>query len=106
MDTDDYYDSGPYADDNDHDASPPMADMDDVEEEKDAQETLNECISKFGTPDFIMEPEIFSQLKKYFQYLSSVKLRIMSEELEKYFQAGGNPEQVIELLSINYIGKK
>lgn len=87
MDTDDYYDSGPYADDNDHDASPPMADMDDVEEEKDAQETLNECISKFGTPDFIMEPEIFSQLKKY-------------------FQAGGNPEQVIELLSINYIGKK
>ena len=87
MDTDDYYDSGPYVDDNDHDASPPMADMDDVEEEKDAQETLNECISKFGTPDFIMEPEIFSQLKKY-------------------FQAGGNPEQVIELLSINYIGKK
>jgi len=63
METDDYYDSAAYADD-DQDASPPM---DDVEEERDAQETLNECLSKFGTADFIMEPEIFSQLKKYFQ---------------------------------------
>ena len=33
------------------------------------------CLVKFGSPDFIMEPEIFTQLKKY-------------------FQAGGNPEQV------------
>ncbi len=30
---------------------------------------------RFGSPDFIMEPEIFAQLKKY-------------------FQAGGSPEQV------------
>ena len=59
--------------------------MEDVEE-KDAQEILTECLSKFGTADFIMEPEIFSQLKKY-------------------FQAGGNPEQVIDLLSKNYLGK-
>ena len=39
------------------------------------QETLRGCLDKFSSPDFIMEPEIFSQLKKY-------------------FQAGGNPEQV------------
>ena len=48
------------------------------------QEVLTDCLKKFGSSDFIMEPEIFSQLKKY-------------------FQAGGNPEQVIELLSKNYI---
>jgi len=47
------------------------------------QEVLNECLEKFSTPDYIMEPGIFSQLKKY-------------------FQAGGSPEQVIELLSANY----
>ncbi len=40
--------------------------------------------ARFGSADFIMEPEIFAQLKKY-------------------FQAGGNPEQVIELLSKNYL---
>ena len=48
------------------------------------QETLKTCLVKFATKDFIMEPEIFSQLKKY-------------------FQAGGNPEHVIDLLSANYI---
>uniref|UniRef100_A0A1B6LG52 Negative elongation factor D n=1 Tax=Graphocephala atropunctata TaxID=36148 RepID=A0A1B6LG52_9HEMI len=47
------------------------------------QEVLNECLEKFSTPDYIMEPGIFSQLKRY-------------------FQAGGSPEQVIELLSANY----
>ena len=83
MDAEDYYDSGAYPED--HDASSPP--MDDVEEETDTQETLNECLSKFGTADFIMEPEIFSQLKKY-------------------FQAGGNPEQVIDLLSKNYLGEQ
>jgi len=33
-----------------------------------------------------MEPEIFNELKRY-------------------FQAGGNPVQVIDLLSRNYVGK-
>jgi negative elongation factor C/D len=47
------------------------------------QEVLRECLDKFSTPDYIMEPGIFTQLKRY-------------------FQAGGNPEQVIELLSHNY----
>lgn len=47
------------------------------------EEVLNECLEKFKTPDYIMEPGIFGQLKRY-------------------FQAGGNPEQVIEQLSMNY----
>lgn len=47
------------------------------------QEVISECLSKFCTPDYIMEPGIFTQLKRY-------------------FQAGGTPEQVINLLSQNY----
>ncbi|KAJ8897124.1 hypothetical protein PR048_002470 [Dryococelus australis] len=47
------------------------------------QEVLQECLEKFNTADYIMEPGIFTQLKRY-------------------FQAGGSPEQVIELLSKNY----
>ncbi|KAL3175230.1 hypothetical protein MRX96_010854 [Rhipicephalus microplus] len=42
-----------------------------------------ECIEKFSSLDFIMEPGIFVQLKRY-------------------FQAGGNPEQVVDLLLENY----
>lgn len=47
------------------------------------QEVLDECLEKFSTSDYIMEPGIFTQLKRY-------------------FQAGGTPEQVINLLSQNY----
>lgn len=47
------------------------------------QEVLDECLEKFSTSDYIMEPGIFTQLKKY-------------------FQAGGTPEHVINLLSMNY----
>lgn len=46
-------------------------------------EVLGECLVKFATPDYIMEPGIFTQLKRY-------------------FQAGGTPEQVINQLSTNY----
>ncbi|XP_071439767.1 negative elongation factor D [Hetaerina americana] len=53
------------------------------ESNENPQEVLKECLHKFSTPDYIMEPGIFAQLKRY-------------------FQAGGNPEQVIELLSQNY----
>uniref|UniRef100_A0A0A9X0I5 Negative elongation factor D n=1 Tax=Lygus hesperus TaxID=30085 RepID=A0A0A9X0I5_LYGHE len=62
-----------------------VGDESDVGEETmdNPQEVLRECLEKFSTPDYIMEPGIFSQLKRY-------------------FQAGGNPEQVIELLSHNY----
>ncbi|XP_059476504.1 negative elongation factor D [Neocloeon triangulifer] len=55
----------------------------DAGEVENPEEVLSECLKKFSTPDYIMEPGIFVQLKRY-------------------FQAGGNPEQVIELLSGNY----
>ncbi|KAF7278470.1 negative elongation factor complex member TH1 [Rhynchophorus ferrugineus] len=53
------------------------------EETESPEQILADCAEKFATPDYIMEPGIFSQLKRY-------------------FQAGGNPLQVIEELSHNY----
>lgn len=47
------------------------------------QEIQADCLAKFARSDYIMEPGIFNQLKRY-------------------FQSGGNPEQVIDLLSTNY----
>lgn len=29
------------------------------------QEVLRECLDKFSTPDYIMEPGIFTQLKRF-----------------------------------------
>lgn len=29
------------------------------------QEVLGECLVKFATPDYIMEPGIFTQLKRF-----------------------------------------
>eukprot|EP00096_Caligus_rogercresseyi_P008911 TRINITY_DN2913_c0_g1_i1.p1 TRINITY_DN2913_c0_g1~~TRINITY_DN2913_c0_g1_i1.p1 ORF type:complete len:612 (-),score=242.13 TRINITY_DN2913_c0_g1_i1:93-1928(-) len=55
-----------------------------VSQQPEDDSVLSDCLGHFGSCDFIMEPEIFSQLKKY-------------------FQSGGNPEQVIELLSKNYL---
>merc|ERR1712045_245675 len=74
MDTDDYFPS-------DDPAAEGALEPAEVE---DTQEILETCLKQFGSPDFIMEPEIFTQLKSY-------------------FQAGGNPEQVIDLLSRNYV---
>jgi negative elongation factor C/D len=51
--------------------------------ESENAEVLRECLEKFAMNDYIMEPGIFTQLKKY-------------------FQAGGTPEQVINQLSANY----
>lgn len=31
----------------------------------DSQEVLKECLDKFSTPDYIMEPGIFTQLKRW-----------------------------------------
>jgi hypothetical protein len=31
------------------------------------QEVLRECLDKFSTPDYIMEPGIFTQLKRFVQ---------------------------------------
>lgn len=87
MDTEEYFPSG---DTGGFSASGVVGDEHDDEgggiggEPEDPQEILDTCLTRFGSADFIMEPEIFSQLKRY-------------------FQAGGNPEQVIDLLSRNYI---
>ncbi|XP_005993626.1 negative elongation factor C/D isoform X1 [Latimeria chalumnae] len=50
---------------------------------EDDTEVQQECIQKFSSRDYIMEPTIFNTLKRY-------------------FQAGGSPENVIQLLSENY----
>ncbi|XP_021954915.1 negative elongation factor D isoform X2 [Folsomia candida] len=55
----------------------------DAEMLENPEAVLTECLEKFSSPDYIHEPGIFNQLKRY-------------------FQAGGSPEQVIELLSTNY----
>ena len=73
-------DEPPYFDEGGTDVDDAMP----LDETENPQEILTDCLKRFGSSDFIMEPEIFSQLKKY-------------------FQAGGNPEQVIDLLSKNYI---
>ncbi|KAF2348795.1 TH1 protein [Trinorchestia longiramus] len=64
------------------DAVSMMVDMEGGEEVAPLEVQQN-CLEQFATTDFIMEPGIFSTLKRY-------------------FQAGGNPEQVIEMLSENY----
>lgn len=56
---------------------------DTIEENESPDMILKKCAEIFATPDYIMEPGIFSQLKKF-------------------FQAGGSPLQVIEELSTNY----
>lgn len=68
------------------------------------QQVLSECLEKFSTPDYIMEPGIFLQLKRYiFVITSTEEKRIFLTEFNyRYFQAGGNPETVIDLLSDNY----
>ncbi|XP_014233626.1 negative elongation factor D [Trichogramma pretiosum] len=58
-------------------------DIVDDEATENPQAVLDECLERFKTPDYIMEPGIFTQLKRY-------------------FTTGGNPETVIELLSLNY----
>ncbi|CAM9256748.1 negative elongation factor C/D [Lampetra fluviatilis] len=61
-------------------------DQDEMQQEEyaeDDEETQRECLIRFASRDFIMEPIIFTTLKRY-------------------FQAGGSPENVIQLLSENY----
>ncbi|XP_073438559.1 negative elongation factor C/D [Dendrobates tinctorius] len=52
-------------------------------EAEDDAEVQQECLQKLSSRDYIMEPAIFNTLKRY-------------------FQAGGSPENVIQLLSENY----
>ncbi|XP_054154370.1 negative elongation factor D-like [Oppia nitens] len=61
-------------------------DNDDDDEPMDVQnkdQTLDDCLRQFAAEDYIMEPGI-------------------KESLIQYFQSGGTPEQVVELLSDNY----
>uniref|UniRef100_H3B394 Negative elongation factor complex member C/D n=2 Tax=Latimeria chalumnae TaxID=7897 RepID=H3B394_LATCH len=57
--------------------------MHEEQDGEDDTEVQQECIQKFSSRDYIMEPTIFNTLKRY-------------------FQAGGSPENVIQLLSENY----
>jgi len=91
MESDEYYpmdtSTSDHEGDNQNNTITMEAGVEDVElngGSDEVNDVLKGCLHKFGSADFIMEPEIFSQLKKY-------------------FQSGGNPEQVIELLSSNYI---
>jgi len=52
-------------------------------QEEIAEITRKECLELFTSEDFIMEPDIINHLNKF-------------------FQVGGNPEQVVSLLSDNY----
>ncbi|XP_048254735.1 negative elongation factor D-like [Haliotis cracherodii] len=56
--------------------------MEDDEEER--QATQKDCLESFSSKDYIMEPNIFTVLKRF-------------------LQAGGSPERVVELLSDNYL---
>ncbi|XP_067931897.1 negative elongation factor D-like [Watersipora subatra] len=55
----------------------------DEHDEHDDEATRQDCIDKFSIPDFIMEPDVFITL-------------------QRYFKAGGLPEQVVDLLSNHY----
>ncbi|CAG2177253.1 unnamed protein product, partial [Oppiella nova] len=74
--------------DREADEPPEDDDMTDIEEVDDPdvdnkQQILDDCLEAFAAEDYIMEPGIVTSLGRY-------------------FQAGGNPEQVVELLSTNY----
>lgn len=82
------------------------------------QQVISECLTKFCTSDYIMEPGIFSQLKRwYLQYralwycnvfyifilvIPFIFCCLCFLCIYRYFQAGGTPEQVINQLSQNY----
>jgi negative elongation factor C/D len=50
-----------------HGEEEPEEDNDAEEEEENPLEVRETCLKKFSSQDFIMEPEIFAQLKTYFQ---------------------------------------
>ena len=62
------------------------SEREDEEEEgqhEDEDAIRQECLQAFSSNDYIMEPGVFNML-------------------QRYFKAGGAPEQVVELLSDNY----
>lgn len=77
MEDDEYGDS-----DYEHNEAIPEEE-EDPDEFKDDETIQKECLEAFGSKDYIMEPGVFKDLKRY-------------------FKAGGTPEQVVVLLSENY----
>uniref|UniRef100_A0A8C7QIR2 Negative elongation factor complex member C/D n=1 Tax=Oncorhynchus mykiss TaxID=8022 RepID=A0A8C7QIR2_ONCMY len=61
----------------------PDGNQDDYVEGENDGKVQEDCLQKFSSRDYIMEPAVFNTLKTY-------------------FQAGGSPEHVIQLLSENY----
>jgi negative elongation factor C/D len=64
------------------DEYPESPEVEEAQEENDELVQL-ECLQSFALPDYIMEPEVFGQLKRY-------------------FKASGSAEKVVQLLSDNY----
>ncbi|XP_002739542.1 negative elongation factor D [Saccoglossus kowalevskii] len=57
--------------------------LDEQDQEQNDALIQQECLDNFSSKDYIMEPGVF-------------------KDLQRYFRAGGAPEQVVELLSDNY----
>ncbi|KAL9974128.1 hypothetical protein ACROYT_G011129 [Oculina patagonica] len=55
------------------------------DEKRDNEVVIQECMHNFSTKDFIMEPDIFNNIRRY-------------------YQAGGMHEEMVKLLSDNYTG--
>lgn len=118
----------------------PLQQQEDDSGGEDDAEVQQECLHKFSTRDYIMEPSIFNTLKRCVSAVHTQGLRrvlwykecdlgveglknppclppahlstpaplwpliVKSHHfaLPRYFQAGGSPENVIQLLSENY----
>ncbi|KAK4004875.1 negative elongation factor D [Daphnia magna] len=81
---DDGYDNQEWGESSGMRGSSEMGDSDNEDQYmENPAEVLEECLQTFKTQDYIMEPGIFNQLKRY-------------------FTVGGSPAHVIELLSQNY----
>ena len=63
------------------------------------EKILSECMALFAREDFIMEPDIIAQLKRF---VADLLLPCSSRLLLRFFSAEGSPEVVIDLLCNNY----
>jgi negative elongation factor C/D len=86
-------------------------------EEKDDELVLQDCLEPFKSKDYIMEPEIFTSVKRLmsntefssFSRNTQLSFRMLSYSIyalfyTRFFEAGGETESLIDLLSDNYIG--
>ncbi|KAF6020116.1 NELFCD [Bugula neritina] len=70
--------------DYDENLSDEEAEFEEHRDDHDDEITRQECTHKLSMPDYIMEPSVFATL-------------------QRYFEAGGLPEQVVDMLSNNYM---